>query len=148
MTPRGAKQSMPSPSVPVVTTQRKRPREQNPRTPVAPEFVASSSDDESVEHPLNAAAPLRVPYEALPPPGHALRLVAASARRAHVQPPTWHYASRDERERATLERLRQLPPGNEDVVDATLGRLRLERQVAEALAAIGMDRREVAGAIK
>ena len=66
---------MPSPSVPVVTTQRKRPREQNPRTPVAPDFVASSSDDESVEHPLNAAAPLRVPYEALPPPGHALRLV-------------------------------------------------------------------------
>ena len=38
-----------------------------------------------------------------------------------------------------MERLRQLPPGNEDVVDATLGRLRLERQVAEALAAIGMD---------
>ena len=138
VTPRGAKQQMPSPSVPVVTTQRKRPR--SPQTPVAPEFVASSSsDDESVEHPLNAAAPLRVPYEALPPPGHALRLVAASARRAHVQPPTWHYASRDERERATLERLRALPPGNEDVVDATLGRLRLERQVAEALAAIGMD---------
>ena len=137
VTPRGAKQQMPSPSVPVVTTQRKRPR--SPRTPVAPEFVASSSDDESVEHPLNAAAPLRVPYEALPPPGHALRLVTASARRAHVQPPTWHYASRDERERATLERLRALPPGNEDVVDATLGRLRLERQVAEALAAIGMQ---------
>ena len=136
VTPRGAKQSMPSPSVPVVTTQRKRPRE--PQTPVDVAF-ASSSDDESVEHPLNAAAPLRVPYEALPPPGHALRLVTASARRAHVQPPTWHYASRDERERATLERLRALPPGNEDVVDATLGRLRLERQVAEALAAIGMD---------
>ena len=99
----------------------------------------TSSDDEAGEHPLNAAAPLRVPYEALPPPGHALRLVTASARRAHVAPPTWHYASRDERERATLERLRQLPPGNEDVVDATLGRLRLERQVAEALAALGMD---------
>ncbi|CAH0364042.1 unnamed protein product [Pelagomonas calceolata] len=138
VTPRGAKQSMPSPGVPVVTTQRKRPREQNPQTPVEVAFDASS-DDESVEHPLNAAAPLRVPYEALPPPGHALRLVTASARRANVQPPTWHYASRDERERATLERLRQLPPGNEDVVDATLGRLRLERQVAEALAAIGMQ---------
>ena len=38
----------------------------------------------------------------------------------------------------TLERLRALPPGNEDIVDATLGRLRLERQVAEALAGIGM----------
>jgi hypothetical protein len=139
VTPRGAKQQPPSPGVPVVTTQRKRPREQNPQTPVAPEFVASSSDDESVEHPLNAAAPLRVPYEALPPPGHALQLITASARRAHVAPPTWHRATRDERERATLERLRQLPPGNEDVVDATLGRLRLERQVAEALAAIGMQ---------
>jgi hypothetical protein len=141
VTPRGAKERPPSPSVPVVTTQRKRPREQNPQTPVVQEvaFASSSSDDESVEHPLNAAAPLRVPYEALPPPGHALRLVTASARRANVAPPTWHYASRDERERATLARLRALPPGNEDVVDATLGRLRLERQVAEALAAIGMD---------
>ena len=69
----------------------------------------------------------------------ALRLVTASARRANVAPPTWHRATRDERERATLERLRQLPPGDVDVVDATLGRLRLERQVAEALAAIGMD---------
>jgi len=138
VTPRGAKQQMPSPGVPVVTTQRKRPREHDPQTPVEVAFDASS-DDESVEHPLNAAAPLRVPYEALPPPGHALRLITASARRANVAPPTWHRATRDERERATLERLRQLPPGNEDVVDATLGRLRLERQVAEALAAIGME---------
>ena len=52
--------------------------------------------------------------------------------------PTWHRASPDARERETLERLRALPPGNEDIVDATLGRLRLERQVAEALAGIGM----------
>jgi len=149
VTPRGAKQHSkvtplgalpPSPSdVPVVTTQRKRPR--NPQTPVsAVEGVdfSSSDEEEEEEHPLNAAAPRRVPYEALPAPGHTLRLIAASARRGAVPAPTWHWASPDARERETLERLRALPPGNEDIVDATLGRLRLERQVAEALAGIGM----------
>ena len=85
VTPRGAKQSMPSPGVPVVTTQRKRPREQDPRTPVLQEVAFdASSDDESVEHPLNARRTMPGPADRAtmpyPPASRSLAPMASEAK--------------------------------------------------------------------